>query len=171
MNTKIPKFLLEMSEQLNTQDNRITADPIFCVCYDEKLPTSEDYAEDGVFTWYAPQECSEIGSSDDDLIEYLNDYHGDFMSKFSEDEDINIEDIDIDCLEYETLPAEIHKIHQMTNRKIIKSSLTEIGAQQFIDRKQHDYPKLYIYAESMCYQHQMIELRQWIMSLTKEKKL
>ncbi len=33
MNTTIPDFLLEMSKQINTQDNRITAEPIWQVCY------------------------------------------------------------------------------------------------------------------------------------------
>ena len=45
MRTEIPDFLLKMSEQLNTQDNRITADPLWMVCYDKEYPTSEDYGE------------------------------------------------------------------------------------------------------------------------------
>ena len=49
---------------------------------------------------------------------------------------------------------------------IVKSAfLTEADANWFINRKQHDYPKLYTYVESMYYCPQMIELRNWIMSL------
>tara|TARA_R100000805_G_C3494359_1_gene27122 strand:- start:16 stop:315 length:300 start_codon:yes stop_codon:yes gene_type:complete len=33
MNTEIPEFLLEMSKQLNEQDNRATDDPLFEVRY------------------------------------------------------------------------------------------------------------------------------------------
>jgi hypothetical protein len=37
MKTEIPGFLLEMSKQLNEQDNRITADPLFEVRYKNTL--------------------------------------------------------------------------------------------------------------------------------------
>ena len=51
----------------------------------------------------------------------------------------------------------------------VNSHFTEKGAQQFIDRKQHDYPKLYIYAISLCYVEQMRQLRDWIKGLSEEQ--
>jgi hypothetical protein len=59
------------------------------------------------------------------------------------------------------------KIHLQETEEVVKTCLTEADANWFIQRKQHDYPKLYTYAESMCFCPQMIELRNWIMSLTK----
>jgi hypothetical protein len=41
-------------------------------------------------------------------------------------------------------------------------------AEQFIERKQHDYPKLYTYAESAYWSPQLRELQDWIKSLTQE---
>ena len=49
-----------------------------------------------------------------------------------------------------------------------KVFLTEEDANWFIKRKQHDYPKLYTYVESLCFCPQMIELRGWIKSLSQE---
>ena len=42
---KIPEFLLEMSNELNKQDNRMTADPLFEVRYKDYLVTECGYNE------------------------------------------------------------------------------------------------------------------------------
>lgn len=159
-----PDFLLELSKQLNEQDNRITADPLFCVYYDEKVPTSEDYSDD--FEWFDHEESEVIGD-DDDLIEYLKENHLEWLQNYATGEEVEVSDVTIDDLEWETLPSKIDKVHYLKKKHFVKASLTEAGAQQFIDRKQHDYSPLYIYAESMCYQWQMIELRKWLLSLHK----
>jgi hypothetical protein len=164
--TSYPDFLLELSKQLHEQDNRITSDPIFCVYYDEKVPTSEDYADDGLYEWFNHEESEVIGD-DDDLIEYLNENHLEWLQNYATGEEVEVSDVTIDDLEWETLPNGIDKIHYLKKKHFVKASLTEAGAQQFIDRKQHDYSKLYIYAESMCYQWQMIDLRKWLLSLHK----
>ena len=163
MKVEIPEFLIELSEQLNTQDNRMTADPIFAVCYDKKLPTDEDHAEG--YEWFDPEDADVIGD-DDDLITYLKEHHSDFVKDHCDECELYIEELTVDDLEYYDLPAGIRKEFYLKEQTFVKASLTEVGAQQFIDRKQHDYPPLYIYAYSMCFQWQMIELRKWLMSLT-----
>jgi len=45
MDIEIPEFLLEMSNQINTQDNRCTADPIWQVMCKRTRPTAEDYSD------------------------------------------------------------------------------------------------------------------------------
>ena len=64
-----------------------------------------------------------------------------------------------------SLPDDIVKIHMQEIEVTVNSHLTEASAKAFIKRKQHDYPKLYTYAVSMCYCPQMIELRDWIKGL------
>lgn len=166
MNVEIPEFIKQLSEQLNEQSNRMTADPIFCVYYDKKLPTSEDHA-DG-HEYFDKDNCCVIGNFEDlkehlrngDYKEFIQDVMAD-RPNYEAFEDVEESDIDED-----DLPEDISKSYYLKDKCFVKASLTESGAQQFIDRKQHDYPKLYIYAESMCYQWQMIELRKWLMSLT-----
>lgn len=167
---EIPKFLLEMSEQLNTQDNRITADPLFCVYYDEKVPTSEDYADGheyyddeglvGDFEDYR-QALIDNADSNEEYIERLLEFAGcDDLGEVCEG--------DLDSFDEYTMC--FYKVFHLKKKHFVKASLTEAGAQQFIDRKQHDYAPLYIYAESMCYQWQAIELRKWIMSITQKQR-
>lgn len=165
--SELPLFLLEMAEQIRTQNNRMTADPIFCVCYDKKLPTDEDHA-DG-HEWF-DGESSEVIGDDESLIPYLKEYHHEFIEQFCCDEGIDIEDLTVDDFEWVDLPGDIRKVFYLKEKAFVKASLTEVGAQQFIDRKQHDYPPLYIYAESMCFQNQMIELRNWLLSLPQPPK-
>lgn len=49
---------------------------------------------------------------------------------------------------------------------VMGAFLTEQDANWFINRKQHDYPKLYTYVTSMYFSVQMKELRAWIKGLT-----
>ena len=66
------------------------------------------------------------------------------------------------------LPDDIKTLHMQEIEVTVNTHFTEADAKAFIERKQHDYPKLYTYATSLCFCWNMIELRQWIMSLTKE---
>ena len=178
---EIPKFLTEMSKQINEQNNRYTADPLFEVRYKTSLITEAGYneshyeiiSEDGYTLYHSDK-------SDDytELAEHLFEHEIEWSRSLVEDELSDISDevgfidwfnnnFDDDICD---LPSEIRKLHMQTIEVTVNSHFTEVGAQQFINRKQHDYPKLYIYAISLCYVVQMVELRNWIKSLTKENK-
>lgn len=158
----LPDFLLEMSMQLNKQNNRITAEPMFCVYYDEKISAADGY-EDGCI--YCDGD-GEIGNFED-LKKYLTKNHAEFCIDVAESiESGDFDDFSEDELDTNDLPEGVFKWTYQNRPKFVKASLTEAGANQFIERKQHDYPKLYIYVESMIYCNQMIELRNWIKSIT-----
>jgi len=172
MNIQIPDFLLEMSEQLNTQDNRITAEPIWQVCYDEKRVTDDDYhefVEYGIFN----DEGFEIIFSDERGSEYDEDYcqqtmldrFPEYCKRYEEETEYAFDHFDISN-EWCDLPGEIKRLFMKREKVVIRSCLTEADANFFIKRKQHDYPeKLYTYVDTMNYCPQMIELRNWIKGL------
>lgn len=166
---KIPEFLLEMSKQINTQDNRITADPLWMVCYDKEYPTAEDYSDH--YQWldceheYHVIYCSE--NSEDDESVAITDYMKENYKSWFKENMLEDDVFDID-LHDNCLPRHIERVFLNKKQKVVKACLTEADANWFIKRKQHDYPKLYTYVFSMCYCPQMIELREWISSLTKE---
>jgi hypothetical protein len=184
---EIPSFLLEMSKQMNEQHNRYTADPIWQVRYKKYLITEEGYnenhweiagVEEGNTLYH-----SENDSDFNDLLDYLLENNPDWVIEWAEEyADMDIKnadgDIDDDCLntlksefndnfepEWHELPDSVKKFHMQEIEVVVKSCLTEKDANAFIERKQHDYPELYTYVESMCFCPQMIELRNWIMSL------
>ena len=67
---------------------------------------------------------------------------------------------------FEDFPDAYRVIHLQELYKIVWTGLTEYAANQFINRKQHDYPDLYTYVESAYWSPQLVELQEWIKSLT-----
>lgn len=182
---QIPPFLIEMSKQLNEQDNRITADPIFEVRRKEYLVTEQGFNESH---WELHKEDGEgcpVYSSKPfyDNVAAFEDFESENKKWCS---DWILENIDSECVGEDSqftdfFNVESHKdnlgdwpegyyvIHLQEVEKTVKTCLTESDAKAFIARKQHDYPALYTYVNSMVFCPQMIELRNWIMSLTKEQ--
>jgi len=176
---QIPAFLIEMSKQMNEQGNRMTADPIFQVRYKHYLVTAEGYNDhhweiiepDDGHTLYHSEVCDKQR-----LAEWLGDNEAEWSESWLESlesDDLASGFIDVFCdnfdveNDFDELPDSLMKIHLQEVEEVIKTCLTEADARAFIARKQHDYPKLYTYVESMVYCPQMIELRNWILSLTK----
>ena len=188
---EIPAFLLEMSQQMHQQSNRCTAEPIWQVRCKRYLPTEEGYDEhhweivdtDGGTALYRSDE-SDIKQA---LAEWLAENDHQWCSNWLFDNEIEtnypdivhvngpaidevfinafIEDFDVES-NHDQLPDPLKKFHLQETEEVIRSCLTEADARAFIARKQHDYPKLYTYVESMVFCPQMIQLRHWIMSLT-----
>jgi len=183
---KIPKFLIEMSEQMNNEDNRCTADPIWMVCHDNWLTCADDRGDKEVYLIGDDSEYKEC-DNESQVLSYLHEHHCDWINSVkvnyyeennlcddyssfehyleSDDFELDLEYTDYDYPDNLT----IEKLCMQKEMKVINSHLTEEGAKQFIARKQHDYPKLYTYVYSMYYCEQMKELRGWVKSLTKEK--
>lgn len=186
MKLEIPDFLIEMSKQMHEQDNRITAEPIWQVRCKRYLVTEQGYSEHhwelhspdsegrpiystspGFDNQEAAEEllelepdwCQEWIANEQDI--YIGD-HGDYKG---------IADAFKSCFDFEDCedwPDDWTKIYLQETEAVIRTCLTEADANAFIARKQHDYPKLYTYVETMNFCPQMIELRNWLLSLTRE---
>lgn len=186
-----PSFLLEMSKQLHEQDNRITAEPIFEVRCKRYLVTEEGYSEshwelhsddsEG-YPIYSSKEGFDSSESAKELFEANAEWCEEWLlyrDLIELDDDVQPSDVypeghTLKLFEenffFETdhdWPTDIKVIHLQEVEETIRTCFTEADAKAFIARKQHDYPKLYTYVQTMNYCPQMIELRNWIMGLTK----
>ena len=187
MKTEIPQFLIEMSKQLNEQDNRITADPLFEVRYKKYIVTEEDYNQhhwevinDDGNSYYHSEKDEGLS----ELAEYLFEMHSQWCAEWLESEDIEHEmnpdkwPDDFSDLEafqsifndsfnfsWHDLPDELKKLCMQEIEVTVNSHFTEADANAFIKRKQHDYPPLYTYAISMYFCENMKQLRNWIKDL------
>lgn len=184
---EIPAFLLEMSQQMHQQSNRCTAEPIWQVRCKRYLITEEGYDEhhweivdtDGGTALYR----SDKSDMKQALAEWLAENDHQWCSNWLFDNDIDevchdvshtFDEVFIEAFidkfnlesDHDQLPDPLKKFHLQETEEVIRSCLTEADARAFIARKQHDYPKLYTYVESMVFCPQMIQLRHWIMSLT-----
>ena len=178
---EIPKFLIEMSQQMNGENNRSTADPVWQVRCKRMRATSSDHTDifeirdnDGDYTLVATNQFGE--DINEQIIDHLDVDLDDLPVIIEEwvdaqDQDLNsgqdkvdyfIENFDFtedDLTGFDMVWVEEYE-------EIIKGAfLTEQDARWFINRKQHDYPNLYTYVESMNHCPQTKELRAWIKSL------
>lgn len=165
MKTDIPDFLLEMSQQMNTDPNRSTAHPYWQVRCKRWLPTPEGYNsdhyvlcdDDGDFYNSKTGGCVNTAFLERYpwfAAKWINENERDFVPNF---------DIDTD-----ELPENVTKIWVQEVDEVVSTHLTQHDAEWFIARKQHDYPKLYTYVESAYWAPQLKELQDWIKSLTKD---
>jgi hypothetical protein len=100
INISIPKedyeFLKECQNLLNTQNVRGTATPMYVIMYSREFPTKENHNEAG-FVWLT-DDCEDIFRDEEDLIEYLLNYHEeDFIKHVTEyynEQEIRLPDFD-----------------------------------------------------------------------------
>ena len=179
---EIPKFLIEMSEQMNNEDNRCTAEPVWQVRCKRTRATSSEYSD--IFEFVENYDYTIVAKSDGDeevnqqIVNYLDcdpddlpivlekwvDERTDLgeMANGEEKIDYFIENFDCDYDEldgFSTIWVEEYE------DVVMGAFLTEQDANWFINRKQHDYPKLYTYVTSLYFAPQMKELRAWIKSI------
>lgn len=175
----IPSFLKEMSQQINTQDNRCTADPIWMVCCDERQLTMEGYEQfieygvsDGDFDVVFSTEDDSLANNEFAIVYFLESYP-EYVEKWTESTGEEFDEFDfMDAWnnygsKFPSMPEGIEAYYSERKMKVIRACLTESDAKYFIKRKQHDYPRLYTYVFSMYHCPQMIQLREWIMGLTR----
>ncbi|WP_240002644.1 ead/Ea22-like family protein [Photobacterium kishitanii] len=186
----IPDFLIEMSKQMREQEQICIKDPIWQVRYRKNVVTEEGYNQSH-WIIIEIEDGSTLYDSEHDLnfnplLSYLFDNSPDWVIEWAKNNkytDIKQEDgeITVDCFEtfsdtfndkfvpdHEKLPDCVTKVYMQKIETVVKSCFTKNDAEAFIARKQHDYPELYIYVDNMTFCHQMIKLREWIVSLTKE---
>lgn len=174
MHIEIPEFLIELSRQINDQPNRSTSHPFYQVRCKRPYVTAEGYnyeyfevySDDGVaFT----SNYKISGCKESDFAEYLIENHYQWLCDTFEDIEVIDVDFVLENFDFEgceNLPDGLTKIWIQEVEEVVSTHLTLDAAEQFIKRKQHDYPKLYTYAESAYWSPQLRELQDWIKSLT-----
>jgi len=77
MNEDVLKFLLSITERLNTQDSRCTADPMFCV-QEKRRDVGYDYRYSDTRCWVDGANCETIYDDDKDFKEPKGDEWDEF---------------------------------------------------------------------------------------------
>lgn len=175
MQAEIPDFILELSKQLNEQPNRCTAHPFYQVRFKKRYVTAEDYNcdlfeiisrdGDGV-VWSEGQEEDVIAEYlAENYPEWVREQFEDYVDDDSDLKEVVMEHFEFDCSE---LPDELSKIWIQEIDEVVSTHLTLDAAEQFIQRKKHDYSesKLFTYAESAYWSPQLRELHDWLKQLT-----
>ena len=183
MKTDIPEFLLEMAEQIKTQDGRCTAHPFYQVRCKRYVITAEGYNE---HHWELVSEDSEghpiyrsdkgadiNGDNVSEMMELYPDWCDEWIKDGIDNGYIDEGSQFVDCFDFEShkdsfedWPEGCDVVHLQEIEEVVSTHLTLSDAEWFINRKQHDYPKLYTYAESAYFSPQIRQLQDWLKSLT-----
>ena len=184
MKVELPEFILELAKQVNEQPNRGTSHPFYQVRCKRYVITASGYNEnhwelfdeDLGNTIYSSNESHDNDGYIDDMLDNYPHWCDDWVKNKIDDGDLDddaefadhfdAEDLD----QYSDLPEGV-SIHYMQEiEEVVSTHLTLSDAEWFIKRKQHDYPKLYTYAESAYWSPQIKQLQDWLKSLCNENQ-
>jgi hypothetical protein len=137
-------FLIELVNNLKTQDGRITSDPIFEVQECRKEPRPEGY-----------------NSDDSYFLEHVTGNYGRYDTLFAAYRDL---------LEREypkpRIRANVEEVNYTLEWQAVTSCFTEVGADRFIARNRHNFHPLRTYVASLCHNYEMATLRKLLLNLT-----
>lgn len=145
-------WMAEISGNLKTQDNRITADPLFVVFQKSVVVVDEDYDHDRVV--WVDDEGNEADTEDAySLSAMRQDMEG---GSFMDDE---IELIDEDECRREWRRIAIKEVDEF-----VTACFTEVGAESYLKVNRHNLRKPYIFVTSLFRNEEMKNLRNWLLA-------
>jgi len=138
------KMLDEIKKRLNTQDNRITADPIFVVYDWDRIPTSSDYSDYFMFV----DDEGQIADTQEEFIDFLKE--NDFKLPFTDELKEMSTDRLLDWLCEEQGYEHFRKVYYIKKRTFINVFFTEESANDFIKQNHYHYSKeVHIYVNCL----------------------
>lgn len=135
----IPDFLYEIAERLRTQDNRITADPLFAVQRLVKDIVPEGYGDD--YEW-AETESGDYNVADERTATRLDALHDGYRDT-----------------------GKWQRFYYRERWEFVTACFTEAAANEHIRLNGHNIGKTRVYAYSAFRNPEMIKLRKWLMEL------
>ncbi len=147
----IPEHIRALAERLRTQDNRCTAAPVFLVQKIVRDLSDDDHDHDGV-AFFCRERADTINADHWERVEQAYQM-GDNVVHVDDSRYV-IDKLDRYCFK---------------NRwETVTTCLTEDGAKAYLECNGHNirsYGAPRIYAESLYRNHEMIALREWLMTL------
>lgn len=127
-----PQWLFDLGRELRTQDNEITAVPVFQVREKDFIPAHEDFDPDGWVQIYQDEPSPAHGFTDAGEPE----------------------------------PEEGCRVFPVWVRhKVVQSFLTRKAAERYLKENKHNMMDPEVYVSSGYRNHELIQLREWLMRL------
>lgn len=175
----IPDFLIEMSKRMREQDNRGTRDPIWCVRAKTYITGATGYG-DHYDVVDSENESTTVYSDYDgvahDFVDYVREHYPEafdaWLNSYGRSwigEDLSQLGDYIDCVRDFVTELDIDSLECFDMQEIetdVAFFFTEEEAKRFIDSNQHNYPPLHTFVKALPEYSEMVDLRNWILSLT-----
>jgi hypothetical protein len=146
----VPEWMHGISENIKTQNNRITADPLFVVFQKRAIVVDEDYDYDRI-SW-----GNSDGEADDEVQNQLNAYYDDSESDFWGSDEIEFFDVD----------TGIEVFRRFALKEVdefVTACFTEVGANDYLMANGHNLNQPLIFVTSLYRNEEMKRLRGWLM--------
>jgi len=142
----IPGFIREMGERLRTQDNRITADPLFCVFQKRTIVVPDEYDHECIEWFSGDDQCT----AEEEEAERLEELRSDMESDYWHEDTIPLDG------------KEFRRIAVAEYDEFVTASFTEDDANDHIRMNGHNLRKPFVFVTSLYRTPEMIELREWL---------
>lgn len=159
--------LKTIQNNLKTQDNRITADPLFVVFQKRRVSADSNFSDDYFFVLDSETSCESI----QELREWLRDNSD--LEKYNDDinkdnimSELSVEDFRIlEMAENEGFTKHYYQVIDI----FVTACFTEEGAKDYLRQNQHNLNKPYIYVTSLYRNDEMIGIRDMLMNKPEHK--
>jgi hypothetical protein len=146
-----PEWMRKLSENLATQDNRITQDPLFVVFQKREIVVDEEFDHDRI-SW-----GNEDGEVDDHIQDRLNEMYDDIDGDFWREDEIELTD-------EETGTGTYRRVALKEVDEFVTACFTEVGANDYLKANGHNLTRPHIYVTSLYRNEEMKRLREWLLS-------
>lgn len=153
-----------LKKELETQDNRATAEPMFVVFSKREYPTTSDYSYDRSY-YLEHSDHDEVGETKEEVLEYLKEQYEDDEDYIREQKAIKeLEDAseyDFDDLLFEKF--EIQQVYVFEVPQFEQAFFTEKAAKRYLEINGHNLTKPFLYVTSMYRNEEMQEIRNYFL--------
>ena len=150
--------LKQIGEEIKTQDNRATADPIFILFDREKMPTDSHYSDDYIYI-DVDDDNHEIDGNAKELRKYVKDTLE--TRQLPDDIDTMDEDKLLELLERY---HKIDKVYVKTIDVFKQAFFTNKSAHEFMESNMHHFNDPYVYCDSLYRNYEMQAIRNALMN-------
>jgi hypothetical protein len=145
---RVPEGFAVIADNLRTQDNRMTADPLFVVFEKREVVVDGDYQHDRI-VWFGDEGVEADAEQTERLDAIQNDVDSD---QYLESE------IELEGMKW-------RKLAILEVDSFVTACFTEAGARAYLEINGHNLRKPFIYADGLYRNEEMKGLRHWLMQL------
>jgi len=147
--------LKKIAEEIKTQDNRATDQPIFILFDHEKVPTDSDYSDNYIYCYDDGDYC-EIGTTRKEVVEFCRD------NDVPLPKDIEQMD-DWDFNEWVEEHNELGVLYFIKKKVFRQCFFTEKSAKEYLEANRHHFKDPLIHCDSLWRNNEMQAIRNALM--------
>jgi len=148
--------LSKLREEIKSQDNLATENPLFVVFDWEKVPTEEGYSDE--YEYIDMEEGVTVAKTKEELIEHAKDDE-DYKASPTANLDAMMEWELLDWLTKHNNGIPVRKVFYLKKEVFISAFFTRKAAQAFIDANHYHYKEPHIYVATMWRNYEMSGIR------------